>query len=519
VQTQTLAASTRIFIPPRLETNMTRLLKFALITILCWSALMLHAQTAAAGAATTLQLTPDQAKQDVRILKRALTELHPALTKYRTPAEMEAAFAKFEARGNASRTPAEMYLAASELAAAIRCGHTWTNVLNQQGAVKAALLEATNKLPFTLTLVENRWLVLASADAAVQAGDEVMAINGVAAAEMVSQLMPYLRADGSSDGKRLVQLNHDRLDFSQMDVLWPLLSPPVEGKYRVALRRGKAADMTVNVNANSLAARGASLLAQGVKPMDKSWTFRIVDNVGYLTMPSFAFWNSKFDWNKFIDDSFAELNTKRIPHLVIDIRANEGGDGAIGGKVLSHLIDKPFTFVSDQSTSNYERAPYNLAKYLDTWDYRFFDRTGQVEKIAEGTAAGKFRFKPNATGARTIMPTAMPYSGKAYLLVSAENSSATFQFAWLAKQSGAAILVGQQTGGNQRGLNGGQHAWVTAPNSSVSIDIPLLAATYEATTPDASVTPDVIVKRTFEARRAGRDEEMVAVMREIARKL
>jgi hypothetical protein len=478
------------------------------------------AQSASANA----QLTPDQAKQDVRILKRALTALHPALNKYRTPAEMDAAFATFEARGNAARTPTEMYLAASELAAAIRCGHTWTNVLNQQGAVKAALLSADNKLPMTMTLVENRWLVLASADAAVQTGDEVLAINGVAAAEMVSQLMPYLRADGSSDGKRLVQLNHDRFDFSQMDVLWPLLSPPVEGQYRVALRRGKGANTNASVKAISLAAREASLAAQGaplMKPLDKSWTFRIVDNVGYLTMPSFSFWNSKFDWNKFIDDTFAELNAKRVPNLVIDIRANEGGDGAIGGKVLSYLIDKPFTYVSDQSTSSYERAPYAIAKYLDTWDYSFFDRTGQVEKITEGTAAGKFRFKPNAKGELTIVPAAARYAGKAYLLVSAENSSATFQFALLAKRSGAATLVGQQTGGNQRGLNGGQLAWVTAPNSGVSIDIPLLAATYEATTPDASVTPDVIVKRTFEARSRGaqleRDEEMEAVLKLIAR--
>ena len=56
-----------------------------------------------------------------------------------------------------------MYLAATELAAAIRCGHTWTNVLNQSGGSKAALLDANNKLPFTMTLVEDRWLVLASA--------------------------------------------------------------------------------------------------------------------------------------------------------------------------------------------------------------------------------------------------------------------------------------------------------------------------------------------------------------------
>jgi hypothetical protein len=117
-------------------------------------------------------LTPEQANLDMRVLRRALLALHPALTKYRTQAEIDAAFAKFESRAAAARSAAEMYLAATELAAAIRCGHTWTNVLNQSGAVKAALLESVNKLSLTVTVVEGRWLVLASADVAIQKGAE-----------------------------------------------------------------------------------------------------------------------------------------------------------------------------------------------------------------------------------------------------------------------------------------------------------------------------------------------------------
>jgi C-terminal processing protease CtpA/Prc len=234
-------------------------------------------------------------------------------------------------------------------------------------------------------------------------------------------------------------------------------------------------------------------------------------------MPTFSFWNSDFNWTRFIDDAFAQLHEKQIPNLIIDIRANEGGDGAIGGKVLSHLVNRPFSFTSDQSTSSYERVPYNLAKYLDTWDFSFFDRTGQVEKITEGTAAGKFRYLPNAGKLQTIQPVSKPYTGKTYLLISAENSSATFQFAWLAKQSGAATLIGQTTGGNQRGLNGGQLAWVVLPNSGVSVDVPLLAATYTAATPDASIDPDISVQPRFEAKLKGRDLEMEKALERIGK--
>jgi len=120
-------------------------------------------------------LTADGASRDVRIVKRALTELHPPLTKYRSQAEIDAAFTRFETRGNAARPPAEMYLAATELAGAIRCGHTWTNFPNQSRKVRIAIDDAADKLPFTMGLVENRWLVLANADPAHIARDIAIA--------------------------------------------------------------------------------------------------------------------------------------------------------------------------------------------------------------------------------------------------------------------------------------------------------------------------------------------------------
>lgn len=459
---------------------------------------------------TLTTLTAEQAARDVRVLQRALTALHPALTKYRTQAEIDAAFAAFERRGQVARSPAEMYLAATELAAAIRCGHTWTNVLNQSGGAKAALLAAPDKLPLHLSLVEGRWLVRASADPAVSAGDEILAVDGVPAAAMVARLMPYLRADGRSDNKRLRQLDHDRADYSQLDMLWPLLSPPQAGRYRLDLRRASGQRMAVEVGAITLAAREAALVAQGVAPVSEAWSFRVEGEVAYLTMPSWSHWNSSFDWAGFIDDSFARLRRQQVPYLVIDIRANEGGDGAIGNRLLSHLISAPLTYARTQRVSNYERVPYVLARYLDTWDYSFFDRTGDVEKITRGTAAGKYSLKSKAEDG-VIVPVSSPYAGRTFLLVGGENSSATFMFADFVQRAQAATLVGQTTGGNQRGLNGGQLAWVVLPHSGVAVDIPLLASTYNESTHDVSVIPEVAVTRTFAAAAAGRDLEREAV--------
>jgi hypothetical protein len=463
-------------------------------------------------------LTQAQAQFEVRLLKRAVTTLHPALTKYNSADAMAAAITRFESRGNAARTASEMYLAATELAASIRCGHTWTNTLNQTGAAKAALMEARNKLPLLLVPVESRWLVTASAVPNLQKGDEIVSVNGTAGADIVTTLMPYLRADGSSDGKRLQQLSHDRDATSMMDLVWPLLSPPVQGKYALQVRRTDGRIEAVHASAMSFAERRDALKALGVAERSETneaakanggWTLSVKDGIATMTLPTFSFWRSNFDWAKFIDSSFARLNAEKIGHLVIDIRANEGGDGAINRALMAHLLRSPFTWPETRAISAYERVPYSLVKYLETWDYDFFDRTGKVEKLGER----EFVVKPKQAVNRTITPVASPYSGKTYVLVGAENSSATFQLASLIKDSKAATLIGQRTGGNLRGLNGGELLWVTLPHSGVAFDIPLIASNPVVAQPDASVLPDIEVQRTFAARAAARDLEMEALLR------
>ena len=462
-------------------------------------------------------LSAEQAQTDVRVLTKALKALHPALTKYRSDEEMQAAFARFEARGNAARTPIAMYMAATELAAAIRCGHTWTNWRNQANPMRTALMDGADKLPMLVTLVQGRWLVLASSDVAVVPGDIVASINGRSDRQLIAEMMPYLRADGSSDGKRLRQLGHDRPDASQMDILLPLLYPPVGGTYALELQKSDGTTTTARVAATTLAARQKSLAVQGFPELQETWRLNIKDGVALLALPTFSFWNSKFDWAAFLEKSFAQIQAQQVKTLVIDIRDNEGGDGAIGNLLLSYLIDKPLGYRASQSVSAYERVPYPLVRYLDTWDYSFFDRTGDVDLIAEGTAKGKYQLRSRPVNEQFIKPGPVRFSGKTYMLVGPENSSATFVLADLAQRSKVVTLVGQPTGGNQRGLNGGQLTWVTLPHSGVAVDIPLLAAHYSETTPDVSVMPDVFVQPSLQARAAGQDQEFQAVSELIAR--
>jgi C-terminal processing protease CtpA/Prc len=42
-------------------------------------------------------------------------------------------------------------------------------------------------------------------------------------------------------------------------------------------------------------------------------------------MPSWALYDSKWDWETFLDRGIDDLIDKRVPALILDLRGNEGG--------------------------------------------------------------------------------------------------------------------------------------------------------------------------------------------------
>jgi C-terminal processing protease CtpA/Prc len=206
------------------------------------------------------------------------------------------------------------------------------------------------------------------------------------------------------------------------------------------------------------------------------------------------------------------LTRAATPALVIDLRANEGGDD-VGDLLLAHLTARPVRVDGLRRLVRYRRVPDDLAPCLDTWDPSFKD-WGDAAKPFDDRFFRLTRYD-DEHGDR-IEPRAPRYRGRVFVLIGATNSSATFGFARTVKQSGLATLVGQPTGGNLRGINGGAFFFLRLPNSRIELDLPLIGYFPEgALPPDRGVDPDVLVERTVEDIAANVDVELRAVRRQL----
>jgi hypothetical protein len=82
--------------------------------------------------------------------------------------------------------------------------------------------------------------------------------------------------------------------------------------------------------------------------------------------------------------------------------------------------------------------------------------------------------------------------GKLYV-IDANNSSATFEFAQTVQQNKLGTLIGQPTGGNQRGINGGAFFFLLLPKTQIEMDLPLVGNFPSSPQPDPGLAPDILV--------------------------
>lgn len=457
-------------------------------------------------------LSPKAMRTDIGILSDASASLHPGLYRYLTPAGFERERQQLNRFAATPRTLGNFYLALSAFTASVRCGHSFPNPANQTPAVTSALFGKADRLPFAFVWLDRRMIVTADLGSGhhLPIGSEIVAIDGIGVHDMLAKMLPCARTDFSNDARKVADLGiPGDADQPTFDLLRALLFPSPGPSARVVARiDGRT--IAIACPLITAAARDGALR----HPSESSpygWTFEVRGQVGILTMPTWAVFHGKWDWQGFIDASLDAAVDRRLSSIVIDVRDNGGGLDC-GAAIVARLIEAPLTADSYSRHVRYRRIPDRLAPYLTTWDRSFKD-WGASAMGPDAAGFYTLTHSGDASDTNIIQPNGRRFVGKVAVLVGPKNASATFGFAGLMQRHRMATLVGEQTGGNRRGINGGALFFIGLPRSGIKVDLPLIAYWPETPQPDAGIMPDVVVPVRVADLQAGRD---IALARAIA---
>ncbi len=88
----------------------------------------------------------------------------------------------------------------------------------------------------------------------------------------------------------------------------------------------------------------------------------------------------KIDFEKFLETSFKDIETKRVNNLILDLRGNGGGTDEFGKSLFSYFTNRPFDYY-ESLTMNKER--FDFFKYTSMLDAR--TPKGMLKANLEGT--------------------------------------------------------------------------------------------------------------------------------------
>jgi hypothetical protein len=457
-----------------------------------------------AAACLAQKIDVEKLREDYQIFRTALEEGHSGIYRYTPKKDMDAAFDRAAARLTEPMTTVEFYRLLMPVAALVKCGHTSVGLPRE---IQTEIGNTTLLFPLDVAVLDRKIYVLrdhGTPDGAM-AGGEILSINGLPAAKLLTEMFAATPGDGNIQTSRARRIGIRGGGFPIL--LYTLMG--ISGPYEVAWRDGAGKDRKSTLTGITGPQRRERVKPPQRGPDNGSLSFVDDGRIAVLKVDGFGGTVKGDPLSVFFTKSFQEMQEKKSRALIIDLRDNGGGNDALGKQLLAHLLDSPFQY--------YESLIVNA---LDFSFRKYTNQTrGFPEADFEKRPGGRYQFIKHPNWG-TQQPAKPPFAGKVFVLINGASFSASCEFASNFHFRKRGVFIGEESGGGYYGNTSGGTAQVTLPNSKVITNVPLLTYTMAVSgypQADRSVMPEHPVRYTIQDLIAGTDKEMPVAL-ELARK-
>ncbi len=441
------------------------------------AALVLLAQLVAASqaAAQEPRFAPDQLREDVVALGRTIRGKHPDLTHSVSEKDLDTALRALELQLTVPMTRDEAWRHFAKLNPVLADGHLFVGFDDWRGEV-ATHRRNGGLFPFEVQLSPDGLLIASrlGGGATDLAGARVLAINGVPAAEVCRELL--LRAHGDTPAFREGLVSRRFWFF-----YWKVFGAPAAFDLVIATSQRRRAD---SAGARQFPASPAQpVFLADESDFAQQFRFELHSGrIAVLTLGTFA-WPDQDEFLRFARDAFAKIHAGSIATLIVDVRANGGGDDELWKEgVLPYVATKRW-----RSAAEYRKRV--LEPYRDEGETVGDVVSGSLDRWVEPEPENPLHFR-----------------GRTVVMVGRSTYSSAILFANVMQDFGFGTLAG--TGDAVRADQSGSVQKFALPNTGLALYVPRFVLTRPSGVKGTLVRPDIAIAEDPLDARAAIDEAL-----------
>lgn len=432
---------------------------------------------------------PQELQQDFQLLQNILETKHPALYWYTSKDSMDHNFYKGYKAITDSMTELQFgWNIVAPLTSTIHCGHTSFSM--SKGWNRFIKNKRIPSFPLYLKVWKDSMMVIGNLnkkDSIIKKGDFITAINGVKSGDIINQMFDYMVEDGYANNVNYIRLsasfpyfhrnifglyknyfiNYTDTDNVSKSAVIPYFDPTPDSVKKI--KRDKKIERRKITWSEKL---------ENVRSL------QIDSSQALMTINSF----SKGRLGNFLHRSFRQIKKKKVDNLVIDLRANGGGD-----IIKSVLLTKYLRNTSFKVADTAYAISRTLRPYTKNISRGFWNNIGLLF-VTNKKKDGKYHF--GYWERHTFQPKRRNhFDGKVFILVNGLTFSASTLFCNAVKGQSNITLLGEETGGGWYGNSGILISDITLPNTGLRIRLPLfkLVQYQHIETKGTGLMPDVYI--------------------------